>query len=77
MDQATLDYIQTRIASVEYTTTGDITTTCKIMLDNGMIVENSSIRDISMFNKEEAEKAAHEKAVGTFYPGVNLILTKK
>ena len=77
MNQAALDYLQSRRTGYEFTTAGEITTECTVTLDNGTVVKGTSVRDVSNFDKTESEKAAYEDAVKTFYPGVNLILTKQ
>lgn len=76
MNQAVLDYLKGRVINAVPRISGEITTYSTITLDNGEIIEGCVMRDINNYNKEEAEAAAFQEAIKTFYPGVNLILTK-
>ena len=76
MNPAAMEYIKGRVVSAIPTVSGEITTNTVITLDNGDIIEGCAIRDISTYEKAEADNAAFQDAMKTFYPGVNLMLTK-
>lgn len=75
-NQATIDYLKGRVVSAVPTISGEVTTHSTITFDNGVVVEGSAIRDISSYEKTEADAAAFQSAIASLVPGVAFILTK-
>lgn len=76
MNQSTIDYLKSRVVSAIPKISGDITTHSIVTFDNGIIVEGRSVRDISIYDKEEADTAAFNDAICSLIPGVEFVLNK-
>lgn len=75
-NQATIDYLKDRVISAVPTISGDIITHSVITFDNGLIMEGCAVRDISSYEKTEADSAAFNEAVSSLLPGINFVLSK-
>lgn len=72
-----LDYLKGCIANSDYTYSGEVTTHCKVLFNNGISANGIYVCDASGFVKQEADKAAHDDAIKTLIPGVEFVLNKK
>jgi hypothetical protein len=77
-ERVTMDYMKSRIASIEYSTLPKSTVTlCNITLDNGYSVRGeSACVDPANFNKDIGEKIAHDNAVNKLWPLFGFLLAE-
>ena len=77
MNQEVLNYIEGRVITSEFYSTGEVVTHYKAVLDNEIVIEGSSTRDINNFDREEAQQAAKNDAMAGLYAGVSFALSHK
>lgn len=77
MNQTTIDYLKGRVTTAIPTVSGEIITHSVITFDNGIVVEGKAVRDITAYDKKEAENAAFEDAVSSLCAGIEFVLPKK
>lgn len=78
-ERVTKEYIDSRIASVDYSVLPKSTVTvCNITVDNGFSVRGeSACVDPANFNREIGEKIAHDNAYAKLWPLFGFLLAEK
>lgn len=76
MTQASLEYLHAQITNREYESSGNVTTTARILFANGYSIVGNSVRDINGFDAVEAQAAADNNALAKLEAGVDFLLSK-
>lgn len=76
MKTETVEYLKSRVISAEPKTSGEIITHTVVTFDNGAVVEGCAVRDISVYEKSEADTAAFQNAISCLAPGIEFMLNK-